>query len=191
MSEENRTPEEQQPPTEQPAAEKKPLSEKKKAALLRYMAILFAVAFVLVLLSLVLQMHNSQATISELNETKSNALTNAEQLQAQNRDLQQEKEDLQKQLDDLSQQLTDAQTENDTLKQENETAESEAADTLEREKQLMRERTQEAYDALITAAGCEIKEGNVTFSKAMDTLSTLHIYLSDSAEATYRTLLGE
>ena len=66
------------------------LSEKRKNALLRYLAVLLLVAFVFVALSLVLQMHNSQTTISELSKNNSSALANAEQLQEQNRQLQDE-----------------------------------------------------------------------------------------------------
>ena len=78
------------PQDKQPA----PLSEARKTALLRYMAVLFAVAFLLVLLSLILQAYSSKATISELTQTSSSALSNVEQLQAQNRDLQDEKQTL-------------------------------------------------------------------------------------------------
>ena len=53
------------------------LSEKKKNALLRYMAVLFGVAFLLVLLSFLIQMRDSQQTISELNLSTTNALRNA------------------------------------------------------------------------------------------------------------------
>ena len=177
-------------PEEQPASEKKPLSDRKKTALLRYMAILFAVAFVLVLMSLVLQMHNSQATISQLHETNSNALTNAEQLQAQNRDLQQEKTDLQTQLDDLQKQLDDEKAQNETLQKANDEAAQKLTDAEQTsEKELAH--TQEAYDALLTAVSCTTREGNVTFSKAMDTLKTLHIYLSDNARTVYESLLAE
>ena len=59
------------PQDKQPA----PLSEARKTALLRYMAVLFAVAFLLVLLSLILQAHSSKATISELTQTSSSALS--------------------------------------------------------------------------------------------------------------------
>ena len=62
------------PQDKQPA----PLSEARKTALLRYMAVLFAVAFLLVLLSLILQAHSSKATISELTQTSSSALSNVE-----------------------------------------------------------------------------------------------------------------
>ena len=71
--------------TEQQDKQPAPLSEARKTALLRYMAVLFAVAFLLVLLSLILQAHSSKATISELTQTSSSALSNVEQLQAQNR----------------------------------------------------------------------------------------------------------
>ena len=80
--------------TEQQEKQPAPLSEARKTALLRYMAVLFAVAFLLVLLSLILQAHSSKATISELTQTSSSALSNVEQLQAQNRDLQDEKQTL-------------------------------------------------------------------------------------------------
>ena len=74
----------------------KPLSEKRKAALLRYMTILFSAAFILVLISLILQMHSSQAKISELNAASTSALSNAEALQEENRNLQDEKIALEK-----------------------------------------------------------------------------------------------
>ena len=53
------------PQPEQAAPETgKPLSEKRKSALLRYMAVLFCAAFILVLISLILQTHSSKAKIS-------------------------------------------------------------------------------------------------------------------------------
>ena len=59
---ENKNPQTQPEAAQDPG---KPLSEKRKAALLRYMTILFSAAFVLVLISLILQMHSSEAKISE------------------------------------------------------------------------------------------------------------------------------
>ena len=70
MDEEKKTTPAEQP---QPPA---PLSDARKAALLRYMAILFAVAFLLVLLSLILQTHSSKSTISELSAASTSALEN-------------------------------------------------------------------------------------------------------------------
>ena len=88
MDEEKKTTPAEQP---QPPA---PLSDARKAALLRYMAILFAVAFLLVLLSLILQTHSSKSTISELSAASTSALDNAVKLQEQNRALQEEKQQL-------------------------------------------------------------------------------------------------
>ena len=70
------------------------LDEKRKTALLRYIAILFAVAFILVLLSLFSQMKSSQSTISQLSQSSTSALENVEKLQEQNRLLQEENQTL-------------------------------------------------------------------------------------------------
>lgn len=108
------------PQDKQPA----PLSEARKTALLRYMAVLFAVAFLLVLLSLILQAHSSKATISELTQTSSSALSNVEQLQAQNRDLQDEKQTLTQEKSELEAQVEDLQKQLDETKQADEKEES-------------------------------------------------------------------
>ena len=76
-----------------------------KNALLRYVAVLFAVAFLLVLLSYLVQMRNMNTTVSELNQTSSSALTNAQMLQSMNQQLMQENEALRLELDELKQQL--------------------------------------------------------------------------------------
>ena len=172
---------------EQQEKQPAPLSEARKTALLRYMAVLFAVAFLLVLLSLILQAHSSKATISELTQTSSSALSNVEQLQAQNRDLQDEKQTLTQEKSALEAQVEDLQKQLDETKQADEQEES--AEKLKLELELAR--TKEAYEALIVAAGCETHEGNVTFSKAMDTLADLEEYLGTEARAEYEKLLAE
>ena len=86
MSTPNETPVEQaqtQPEAEKPQA----MTPKSRNALLRYMTILFAVAFLVVTVSLVISMRTSQNTITALNQTSASALQNAEQLQDSNRDL--------------------------------------------------------------------------------------------------------
>ena len=117
------------PQPEQAAPETgKPLSEKRKSALLRYMAVLFCAAFILVLISLILQMHSSEAKISELNAASTSALSNAEALQNENRALQDDKialekenQELQAKLDELSEKLDEAsQAEEDAQAAENE-----------------------------------------------------------------------
>lgn len=172
-------------PTPQPAPpetpeEKRqaPLSSAKKTALLRYMAILFAVAFLLVLASLILQKSSSQEQIGALSESNASALTRAEQLQAQNRELQDAVTDLQARLDDAQAQLTEQADELEALREE--------YDALEREADAV----QDAYAALITALQCKTHEGNVTYSKAMDAVARNKQYLSDDALAAYEALLA-
>ena len=63
------------------------VSESKRTALLRYLIIMFAVAFVLVLMSMVLQVHSSNATVSELHQSSTSAMAKAQKLQDDNRAL--------------------------------------------------------------------------------------------------------
>ena len=70
-------------------------------------------SLITVLISLILQMHSSEAKISELNAASTSALSNAEALQAENRSLQDEKialeqenKELQAKLDELNAQIT-------------------------------------------------------------------------------------
>ena len=176
------------PQPEQAAPETgKPLSEKRKSALLRYMAVLFCAAFILVLISLILQTHSSKAKISELNAASTSALSNAEALQNENRALQDEKialekenEELQAKLDELTQKLDEAsQAEENTQAAENEMIKSLRTEL---------DRTKEAYEALLEAKACETREGNVTFSKAMSTVEKYKEYLSQEALAVYEAL---
>lgn len=168
----------------------KPLSEKRKSALLRYMAVLFCAAFILVLISLILQTHSSKAKISELNAASTSALSNAEALQNENRALQDEKialekenEELQAKLDELTQKLDEAsQAEENTQAAENEMIKSLRTEL---------DRTKEAYEALLEAKACETREGNVTFSRAMQTLERLKDYLGQTALEEYKALGGE
>ena len=164
-----------------------PLSGARKTALVRYIAILFAVAFLLVLLSLILQAHSSKATISELTQTSSSALSNVEQLQAQNRDLQDEKQALTQEKADLEAQLEALEDELDETRKASEEAQTQEQSRLE----LELAHTREAYEALLVAKNCETHEGNVTFSKAMDTLADLEEYLGTEARAEYEKLLTE
>ena len=153
------------PQPEQAAPETgKPLSEKRKSALLRYMAVLFCAAFILVLISLILQMHSSEAKISELNAASTSALSNAEALQHENRALQ------------------DSQAEEDAQAVENEMIKSLRTEL---------DRTKEAYEALLEAKSCDTREGNVTFSRAMQTLERLKDYLGQAALEEYKALGGE
>ena len=171
------TPDTAQQPAPPEDKRQQPLSDAKKNALLRYMTVLFAVAFLLVLASLILQKNSSQEQIGALNESNASALTRAEQLQTQNRDLQDEVAQLKKELKDVQSQLDDQTDTLDALRDE--------YDALEREADAV----QDAYSALITALQCKTHEGNVTYSKAMDTVSRSKQYLSSDALAAYEALL--
>ena len=124
MDEEKKTTPAEQP---QPPA---PLSDARKAALLRYMAILFAVAFLLVLLSLILQTHSSKSTISELSAASTSALDNAVKLQEQNRALQEEKQQLEDELDAVQKKLDEETALNDQLLQATQDEQSDAKQEL-------------------------------------------------------------
>lgn len=153
----------------------KPLSDEKKSALMRYMAIMFAVAFVLVLVSFLIQNHSSNEQITQLSASANDLISRAENLQTQNRTLEDAKNELEEENEQLTERL-------DTLK--NEKAEN------QKESSVLKE-TVETYEALITAMNCTTREGNLTFSKAMETLKYNQKYLSEPAKAMYRTLLKE
>ena len=88
--------------SEEKKTQEAPVSEQKRTALLRYMVILFAVAFALVLLSFLIQASNSQSTIDQLSATSTSALQNAEQLQENNWALTEEIERLNEELDNAT-----------------------------------------------------------------------------------------
>lgn len=183
MNEENR------PVTQQELAEAERELAHKRNAFLRYLTIIFAVAFVLVLVSLVLQAHTAKTAMSDLKESSSSALTsaaaNAELLQDENRRLQEE-------VDALKAELSAAQTPDDTAQTLEKVQEEYTALQAENQELLAANSgISEAYDALITAMRCTTHEGNVTFSKAMSTVEKYREYLSYEAFAVYEGLLGE
>jgi len=94
---------------EEPLEETPPLSERKKNALLRYMAILFGVAFLLVLLSFLIQLRDTRETISDLNQTNASALQNAGRLQDENQRLQKENGELRDNVEALRRELAQSQ----------------------------------------------------------------------------------
>ena len=175
MDEEKKTTPAEQP---QPPA---PLSDARKAALLRYMAILFAVAFLLVLLSLILQTHSSKSTISELRAASTSAL------QEQNRALQEETQERNDVLDAVQIKLDEETALNDQLLQATQDEQSDAKQEL-RDKEQELDHTRLAYEALLTAMNCDTHEGNVTFSRAMETVARYQECLSENALAEFEKL---
>lgn len=171
-------------------AQQAPLSEARKAALLRYMAILFAVAFLLVLLSLILQTHSSKSTISELSAASTSALDNAVKLQEQNRALQDEKQALEEELAETKTALEEEKTLSDQLLQAADDQQKADEDALRQSQQEL-DHTKAAYEALLTAMSCQTREGNVTFSRAMETVERYKAYLDESALLEYEKLLEQ
>lgn len=175
----------------QNTSEKPPLDDKKKTALLRYIAILFAVAFLLVLLSLLSQMRDSQAAISELNQSSASALQKAEQLQDTNRQLQEDNDALQLQVEALTAQVEALEQELEAQPELDDDI-ADAIQRLQQEVQNAKGKTQEAYELLLQAMELYTpgsQEGNVAFSKAMDNLEHLKDYLGEAGLEEYNRLL--
>ena len=94
------------------------VSESKRTALLRYLIIMFAVAFVLVLMSMVLQVRSSNATVSELHQSSTSAMAKAQQLQDNNRALHDRVTALEQELATANASLKDATAANNALQAE-------------------------------------------------------------------------
>lgn len=119
------------------------LSSRKRTALLRYMAVLFGVAFLLVLLSFLIQIRDSRETISDLNQSQTNALQRAQQLQTQNESLTEDNNNLRAQLEERQQLLTDLEDQRDAA--EEQSSENYELYTQEQQKRL-------SYELLFAAA---------------------------------------
>ena len=174
------------------------MSEQKRTALLRYMMVLFAVAFLLVLLSYLIQVFNSQNTISQLNATSASALQNAERLQDTNRELTEENKRLNDELDDsraavmeLTEENQRLQSEIDALNEKNEAQQQEAAadreiaqaegraEGLEEGRQAGLAEAQKAYDLLLKAAAATDEAER---AKAIEALEDMRGSLSEAAQ---------
>lgn len=153
------------------------MSDQKRTALLRYMMILFAVAFLLVLLSYLIQVFNSQSTITQLNATSASALQNAERLQDTNRELTEENQRLQDEIDALNE---ENQKQKETAEAEQEKARKEgmsAGEEAGREAGL--NDAQKAYDLLLKAV---VSEDETDRAKALEALEAVRDTLSESAQ---------
>lgn len=195
MAEEEKNPQ-QLATTEPDAAAEAPvevLSAKRKVALLWYLGVLFLVAFLFVAISLVIQMRDSRSTISELTQNNSSALANVEKLQQQNRELQERAqqssdavEAQQAQIDDLTGQLEQKEAAIESLQNQIDALKQDLEDTS-----LLDDKTIRVYEALITALTCQTHEGNVTYSRAIESVEAGKELLSERALAVYETLINE
>ena len=95
--------------------EKKLIDDRKRKRMVIYMAILFIVALLLVVLSFFVSARNSRNTISELNETSTYAMANAERLQEANQALTAENAELKAKLANLEEAGADAEASYEAL----------------------------------------------------------------------------
>ena len=187
--------------------EKSALDERKKSALLRYVAIMFAVAFVLVLFSLLGQMRNSMSTISQLNQSSNSALQKAEQLQEHNHELELENQELSLELEDLKKahaeleaeiaeqkkQLNAAAGEKEEIEQQYDALRQEL-DQLEQTYALQSDeyrQTVQAYELLLELQSTVTpgdQTGNDAAEKLIAELKKLESYLGDTARKTFENL---
>jgi uncharacterized protein HemX len=168
------TPEEPQVPetSAAPAEPPKEFNQKKKKALLTYMTILFVVAFLLVLLSFLIQLRDSRATISELNESSNNALKNAQMLQAANEQLTEEN-------DKLEEKLADFEEGNAQLTEELEEAQTQAEQILK------------VYDALAQADLAIRAKDDAAFTAAAEIIAEQEDILSEDAAELWEILKAQ
>lgn len=179
------------------------LDEKKKTALIHYVAILFIVAFIVVLLSMLGTMRNSQEDISALTQSSVSALQKAEQLQNDNEVLREENAALTAELEaqtdaiaELEDQLQAALAKAEAASDAEAAADGEAKD-LEQEltkAQNTLAKTMQAYEELLYAMEHVTpgsQEGNVSVSRALENLENLKQYLGQNGLEEYETLLEE
>ncbi|MFR8334158.1 MAG: hypothetical protein ACLU9S_18800 [Oscillospiraceae bacterium] len=172
------------PPEKQPETTMPP---NRNRALMTYIAFLFGVAFILVLLSFLIQQKDSQQTISELNQNANSALSRAEQLQDNNRQLLEANQALQTQVE----QLQADQNETKRLYQELE----ETYASLQEDHQALLEQSAEhaqqvkAYELLLTAERALDEENTEAFLSAMKSLKPLAENLDAKGKALYQELL--
>lgn len=162
--------------------EKKQVGAKSRNALLRYMTILFAVAFLAVTLSLVIETKKSKTTISELNQTSASALENAEMLQESNRELSDTNANLRDKIADLENNLKEA---NDAAN------EAEAALESAKDAQQNAENEAKACNLLFTALNAQQKGDTAAYENAMVQLEPLHEFLTGTAAEIYESLVKE
>ena len=132
----------------------KPLDEKRKNALFRYIGIMFAVAFLFVLISMLGELRSSEATISALNQSSTSAIHKAEQLQDNNRQLEKDNAYLTGRIDELEKQIADLELElavsqEKVQQQKDQLKETEARISLTEEEAALRAT---AYELLLQAA---------------------------------------
>ena len=162
-----------------------PISDKKRNALLRYMAVLFGVAFLLVLLSFLIQMRDSRETISDLHQSNTSALQNAVRLQEENQVLATANEELTAQVEAYQSDLDDAREAQDRLSEEKAALEQQLAEAQQTDTDR-----QSAYDLLLQAQQTAAAGDLETLAAQLSELAPLETLLSEEAYAQYEILQG-
>ena len=171
---------------EPPSGEQRPpISDKKRNALLRYMAGLFGVAFLLVLLSFLIQMRDSRETISDLHQSNTSALQNAVRLQEENQVLATANEELTAQVEAYQSDLDDAREAQDRLSEEKAALEQQLAEAQQTDTDR-----QSAYDLLLQAQQTAAAGDLETLAAQLSELAPLETLLSEEAYAQYEILQG-
>ncbi|MFI3312393.1 MAG: hypothetical protein R3Y62_00760 [Eubacteriales bacterium] len=174
-----------------PPEEKKkdaPLDEKRKNAVMRYIFILFAVAFLLILLTYFIQLRDSNQTISDLAQSSASAMQNAEKLQDDNRLLATLTDDMEQELEDLTaQSATEIQELSSQLALKNSQVEALITDVELLE--AMTKDTLRIYEALLSAENA-LSRGDIAGAKEyLPSLGESASYLGNEGVARYENLL--
>lgn len=192
---------EEKPHQEAPKKEEEaPLSPRRKQALVTYMALLLALAFLIVTVSLFIQQQHSEGTINTLNQNANQALSRAEQLQTENENLRSSNKSLQSQVDRLTAELDAANTaledaigsldDLEASYDDLQDAQTQSQEALQAMTKAQAGSTT-AYNALIRALQAKQKGNRKELSEAMELLADYHQYLSQEALNLYRVLLAQ
>ena len=174
-------------PNSQP--EKSGLDENRKNALLRYIAIMFVVALVFFLLSMLNELRSSEATISELNQSSASALQKAEQLQDTNRQLETDNAFYQGQIEELEERLQDLQDQLEETQEKHDRQMDELEALLEQAEEDQSQ-IRQAYDLLLEAQALA-QEEDESLPEVLKELEEYKQYLGKSAMKTYENLIKE
>ena len=184
-------PEQTEVPQQEP--ERAPSQTNRNNALLRYISVLFCAVFLLVALSFLRQLRNSQETISQLNQNASSALSKAEQLQDENRALTEKNQELNGQISQLEQdklalqqELEEAGAVLDREEQRCEDLENQLAEEKDRLKTRLA-----AYELLAQAQRALSEERTGDFTEAMEKLAEMLPSLDQEGALLYADLFKQ
>lgn len=186
-------PEDEQTPAAPEAPQTPEKNPNRAQALIRYVAILFAVAFLLVLFSFIVSMRDSKQTISELNKDANSSLARAEQLQDENRQLQEEKAELEDKIQELEDVQKTEKSKTEQLKKELEDV-IKTRDELKEENTILSQKlesTAEAYELLLKAETALKENNDEDFKAIMEELSSKEAELGEVGKTALKYLKEE